>query len=70
MTMRIRALRDAAGMTQMELASSMGVVQNAVSNWENEVCLPRARQLPLLAELLGCKIDDLFYPQDTMEGSD
>lgn len=70
MTMRIRALREAAGMTQMELASSMGVVQNAVSNWENEVCLPRARQLPLLAELLGYKIDDLFYPQDTMEGSD
>lgn len=66
MTMRIRALREAAGMTQIELAASMGVVQNAVSNWENEVCLPRARQLPLL----GCKIDDLFYPQDTMEGSD
>lgn len=40
MTMRIRDLREAAGMTQMELASSMGVVQNAVSNWENEVCLP------------------------------
>ena len=32
MTMRIRDLREAAGMTQMELASSMGVVQNAVSN--------------------------------------
>ena len=66
MTMRIRALREAAGMTQMELASSMGVVQNAVSNWENEVCLP-GHSVPL-AELLGCKIDDLFYPQDTMEG--
>ena len=40
----------------------MGVLQTAVSNWETEVALPRARQLPRLARVLGCSIGDLFLP--------
>ena len=38
----------------------MGVEQNTISNWENEVYLPRTRQLPELARLLNCSINDLF----------
>lgn len=60
MVMRIRELRRAADMTQTQLADNMGVTQNAVSNWETEVCLPRVRQLPELAKLFGCTIDELF----------
>lgn len=60
MVMRIKELRKAAGMTQGQLATSMGVMQNVVSNWENEVALPRVRQLPELARLLDCSINDLF----------
>ena len=60
MIMRIRELRELAGMTQQQVADSMGVLQSAVSNWESEVALPRARQLPLLARVLGCTIDELF----------
>lgn len=60
MIMRIRELRELAGMTQQQVADSMGVLQSAVSNWESEVALPRARQLPLLAQVLGCSIDELF----------
>ncbi len=60
MIMRIRELRELAGMTQQQVADSMGVLQSAVSNWESEVALPRARQLPLLARVLGCSIDELF----------
>ena len=47
-------------LTQQQVADSMGVLQSAVSNWESEVALPRARQLPLLARVLGCSIDELF----------
>lgn len=65
MIMRIRELRHAADMTQNQLADNMGVTQNAVSNWENEVSLPRARQLPELAKLLGCSIDELFCEYHT-----
>ena len=60
MIMLIRELRELAGMTQQQVADSMGVLQSAVSNWESEVALPRARQLPLLAQVLGCSIDELF----------
>ena len=58
MIMRIKELREAAGMTQKQVADTMGVLTSAVSNWESEVALPRARQLPLLAQVLGLPAAD------------
>lgn len=60
MYMRIRELREQNKMTQSDLAASMGVVRNAVTNWETEVTLPKVRQLPRLAEVLGVTIGALF----------
>ena len=62
MVMRIKELRAAAGLNQTQLAIRMGVVQGAVSGWELETSLPRARQLPQLANVLGCTIDELYVP--------
>lgn len=64
MIMRIKELRIQNGLLQAQLAERMGVLQTAVSNWENEVALPKARQLPLLAKVFGCSIDELFVPFD------
>lgn len=64
MVMRIKELREAAGLQQKQVAECMGVFQSAVSNWETEVALPKARDLPLLARVLGCSIDDLFVPME------
>lgn len=58
--MKIKDLREAAGLSQLQLAVSMGVAQSAVSSWEAETFLPRVRQLPLLAGVLGCEYNDLF----------
>lgn len=33
----IRELRQARGMSQVELAKKLGVTKQSVSNWENEV---------------------------------
>lgn len=66
MIMRIKELREKAKMSQKVLAEQMCVLQSCVSNWENEVALPRARQLPELAKVLGCEINELFAD----EGSD
>ena len=64
--MRIRELREGAGMDQKDLAAEMGVNQNTVSNWETEVSLPKSRELPKLAKVFGCTISDLYEPeQDT-----
>ena len=62
MVMRIKELREKAGLQQKQVAESMSVLTSAVSNWESEVALPRARQLPMLAQVLGCSIDELFEP--------
>lgn len=62
--MKIKELREAAGMTQAQLAVAMGMMQSAVANWESEVSLPRSRQLPLLAKTLGVKINDLFEHEE------
>ena len=62
MVMRIKELREAKGILQVQLADSMGVCQSRLSNWENEVALPKARDLPLLAKVLGVTIDELFVP--------
>lgn len=60
MVMRIKELRRNAGMSQLQLAAGMGVAQNCVSQWETEVALPRTRQLPDLARVLGVEISELF----------
>lgn len=62
--MQIRALREKAGMTQAELAEKMDIRQSAVSNWESEISLPKAKDLPSLAKALGCTIDDLYADEN------
>lgn len=64
MIMQIKELRRRVNLTQGQLADRMGVAQNCVSSWETEVSLPRTRQLPDLARVLGCSIDELFVPDD------
>lgn len=60
MLLRVKELRHAAGITQVQLGEAIGVAQNVVSQWETEVALPRVRQLPDLARALKCSIDELF----------
>jgi transcriptional regulator with XRE-family HTH domain len=62
--MCIRDYRKAAGLTQTALADEIGVTQSIISDWENDVYLPNARQLPMLAKVLGCQIGDLFIDDD------
>lgn len=58
--MKIRELREAKGLRQNQLAEAMGVIPSVVCNWESEVALPKARQLPQLARVLDCSVDELF----------
>lgn len=58
--MRIKELREAAGLSQADVVRALGVDQAAVHRWENGLAFPRAAKLPILADLFGCTIDDLF----------
>ena len=57
---KIRQLRFKAGLTQEQLADQLGISAQSVSKWENAVAMPDITTLPLLAEVFGVSIDDLF----------
>ena len=57
---KIKQLRFKAGLTQEQLAEKLGIGPQSVSKWENAVAMPDISTLPLLAEIFGVTIDDLF----------
>lgn len=56
----IKSFREKLGLTQSYIASEVGVTQACVAQWERGEALPRSDKLPKLAEVLCCRIDDLF----------
>ena len=56
---RIRAAREAAGLSQDQLAELTGMSKTTVSNWERGVMNPRVRELPDLRRHLKTSIDYL-----------
>ena len=57
-------LRKSVGLTQEQLADKLGVERTTVAKWETGEASPRADKLPKLAEVLGCRIDDLFEKKE------
>ena len=57
---KIKQYRFKAGLTQEQLAEKLGIGAQSVSKWENAVAMPDITTLPLLAEIFGISIDDLF----------
>lgn len=58
--MRIKELREALGLTRIQLADRLGVSPVAVRKWELGMAKPSADKLPILADLLHCTIDALY----------
>lgn len=56
----IKDMRKKAGLTQMELAKKLGVVQSAVATWESGEGYPAASRLIEIAAALNCTVDDLL----------
>ena len=59
MSEKLKAAREAAGLTQVELAEKVGCKQKDISRWENGNREPVASTLKKLAQALGCSMDDL-----------
>mgnify|MGYP004543718735 CR=1 FL=1 len=58
--MGLKNAREKAGLTQQQTADAMGKTQAAVCQWETGRTAPTAAQLPKLAELYGCTVDELL----------
>jgi len=63
---KIAFYRKRQGITQDTLAQKLGVSNQAVSKWESDQCCPDISLLPLLADLFGIPIDELFGRKATL----
>ena len=59
---RIKQLREKQGLSQADLARRLSVKQQTVSSWECGAKSPRAKKMRLLANELGCTVDELLEP--------
>ncbi len=53
-------LRKKHGMTQEQLAQSIGVSAQSISKWENGTNMPDILLLPVIADLFGVSVDALY----------
>mgnify|MGYP004577800323 CR=1 FL=1 len=58
--LQIQRLRKANNISQSELAQKLNVKQSTVSMWECGINTPKTEQLPTLAKIFNCSIDELF----------
>jgi len=61
---RLRAIRTAKNITQVQLAGILGVSKQSVSNWENENILPSIEMLSKIADALCVSSDYLLSRDD------
>lgn len=56
----LKRLREAAGLSQVQLALRLGVSQGTVANWERGFRVPQTGSLIKIASILGCGVDALL----------
>lgn len=60
----IATLRKNQVMTQEALASAIGVSTQAISKWENNTNMPDISLLPIISNIFGVTIDELFRKEN------
>ena len=57
---KIKEFRRKNHLSQTQFAERFGITKQSVSKWEREECYPSITFLPVLAEAMGCEIDEFF----------
>lgn len=60
---RLRELRQAAGLTQVEAAERLNLPQHVISRWETGDRSPSLRQFPAIAKAYGDVPIEKFFPK-------
>lgn len=58
----IKAMRQAKGLAQWQLAELLGVKQACIAQWETGKTSPKFFRLAQIANALDCSVDDLVRP--------
>lgn len=61
---RIREVIDSKGLKHRWVAEQMGIAPTVLSRWANNRGKPSVDRLFKLAEILNCKVDDLYERHD------
>lgn len=65
----IRELREAAGLTQVQLAQKVGVTPSAVYNWERGRNEPKASEVRSMARLFGVSMDEVAFEAEAAKSA-
>lgn len=57
---RLKGYREAAGLTQRELAAKINVTHSNINYWENSNKLPKSEFLVAIAKILNISVDELL----------
>ena len=57
---KIRQFRNAANLSQGELAKKVGVARSTISSWETDRTEPSIQEVELIAEILDCTKEDIL----------
>jgi transcriptional regulator with XRE-family HTH domain len=57
---RLRTLREAAGLSQRELAQRLSVHHSNIGFWESGAVPPRSEVLPTMADIFGVHVEELL----------
>jgi len=62
---RVYSLREAAGLSQQEVAAQLGIVQSSYATWERQTPSLRPEQIERLSKILGVAVADFFSLEST-----
>ncbi len=65
----IRELREERGLTQLQLATKLGITPGAVYSWERGRNEPKASQLRALARFFGVSMDDVLFEAEEVKSA-
>ena len=57
---KLKSFRYQKRITQQALADMLGLTAQSVSKWEREESYPDITLLPILADTIGCRVDEFF----------
>lgn len=60
---KLKAAREAAGLSQEQFAEALGISRQAVSKWETAQSYPDTENLMAAAQILGLSVDELALEQ-------